>query len=75
MNKVHIHAPAHHFIGQVRQLGCRTWKTVGIKHSNAQGALADAVLSMNVNDKRARALMITESGYYDPVAVMEASRS
>ena len=75
MSKLHIHAPAHHFIGQVRATGCRSWSTVGVKYSDAQGALAHAVLSMSKNDKRARALMITDSGYYEPVVVMEANRS
>lgn len=72
---LHIHCPPHHFIGQVRGFGCRKWRTVTRNHASAESALSCAIDHMRQNDKRARVLLIDESGYYDPNLVMEAWRA
>ena len=74
MSNVDIHAPAHHFIGQVRGYGYRNWQTTTVKCNSAELAMSHAVLAMTTYHHRARVLIITESGYYEPNIVMEANR-
>lgn len=71
---IHIHAPKGHYIGQIRWYGHRKWETVTDKRDTAENAMAQAVLSMTDQHKRARVLFVDESGWYEPNVVMEATR-
>lgn len=70
---IHIHRPPSYYIGQVRARGARKWRSVTGKRKSMKSAMADAVLAMRDNDKRARVLLCTTCGYYEPVVVMEAA--
>lgn len=74
MTDTHIHAPPHYFLGQIRARGCQIWTTVTKPKKTGAQALSQAVLAMGPNDKRARALLIDKSGWYEAVVVMEANR-
>ena len=74
---MHILRVRGHYIGQVRGIGCRNWRTVTGKCRSAQGALSRTLAQMGRNDKRARALLMPNlemAGYYEPVVMMEARR-
>lgn len=73
MTTVHIHTPKGEYIGQVRGYGCRKWRTVSKGRRSAQRTLAAAVRKMKPSDKRARVLFCAE--WYEPVVLMEASRT
>jgi len=73
MTSLHIHAPKGEYVGQLRGYGCRKWRSVITTKNSAKHALAGAVRKMQKNDKRARVIFCAE--YYDPVVVMEASKS
>lgn len=74
---MHILRVRGHYIGQVRGIGCRNWRTITGKCRSAQGALARAVAQMGRDDKRARALLIPnlEMSWYEPTVMMEARRT
>lgn len=72
--KVHVLISRGHYIGQVRLFGHQKWETVTGERDNAENAMAQAVMSMTPNHKRARVLFIDGSGYYEPTIVMECSR-
>ena len=74
MSALHINAPLHYFIGQVRGYGCRKWVTVTRPKKTGKQALAQAVMAMGQDDKRARALLIVKNGWYEPTVVMEANK-
>lgn len=74
MSHIHILAPSGHYIGQTRRYGCRRWETVTGKSKSWRKALSNAVLKMRHEDKRARVLFISSSGYYDPILIAEASK-
>ena len=73
MSLVHIYRPTGHYIGQVRDYGCRNWKTVTGKHASMYIAMARAVMRME-QAHRGRVLLIVESGYYEPTVVMECKK-
>ena len=71
---IHINRPTGYYIGQTRRIGARRWSTVTGHCRSGEGALAAAVRTMRQDDKRARALFICDSGWYEPTIVMEAHR-
>lgn len=74
MTTVHIYAPAHYYLAQVRGIGCRNWRSLPDKYKYVQTAMCAAIMDMHENDKRARVLMIARDGYLDPIVVMEANK-
>jgi len=72
--RLHILIPKGSYLGQVRGIGCRRWRTVTGNCRSAQSALSRAVSAMGKRDKRARALFIDSSPYYEPHVAMEAHR-
>jgi len=72
VNRIHIHAPKGHYIGQVRLRGHQKWQTVTIECQNPEQAMSCAVLFMTSNHKRARVLFVVD--WYEPNVVMECSR-
>lgn len=70
---IHICWARGHYIGQVRKVGHRRWKTVTGKRRSAESALTAAASKMR-DMKRARVLFIDSSGWYGPNVVMEAVR-
>jgi len=72
---VHINRPRGHYVAQVRGRGCRLYRSVDNKeYATPEAALAKAVLAMKESDHRARALFITDDGWYEPHVAMEAHR-
>lgn len=74
---LHILRTRGYYIGQVRGIGCRHWRTVGRRRAECTRAMADALRSMRRRDKRARVLFCPtgESGsYYEPTLSMELRR-
>lgn len=72
---LHMTAPPQaFFLGQVRRYGAQTWETVTGKCTTPEGAMRKALLAMNPNDHRARAIWVTSCGWYEPKVVLEASR-
>jgi len=71
---IHVCVPRGYFVGQVRGIGCRKWRTVTGRCRDPRRALARAVCKMARDDKRARVLFIDRSGWYEPNLVMRASR-
>lgn len=69
---IHIHAPKGYYLGQIRLLGHQKWETVTGKRDTPENAMAQAVLSMTENHKRARVLFIAD--WYEPNIVMECKR-
>ena len=74
MSLIHINTPKGHYIGQIRLRGHRKWETVTPKRDTVENAMAQAVLSMTENHKRARVLFIDDSGYYEPTICFEGNR-
>lgn len=70
---LHIHAPSGIYIAQVRRRFERTWTQVGGEFKQNHRAQSTAAGSMVGDFVRARVLFCAE--WYDPVVVMEASRS
>lgn len=73
MELIHILRPSGYYIGQVRGLGCRLYRTVTGKCRSTESAMSKAVLKMKKNDKRVRVLFIDDSGWYEAMTKMEAS--
>jgi hypothetical protein len=73
-NVVHIHAPKGHYIGQVKRLWAKRWRTVTKDLLDAKTAMAIAVLRMDKDDHRARVLFIDDEGWYEPHVVIEATK-
>jgi hypothetical protein len=71
---VHIHAPKGHYIGQVKRLWAKRWRTVTLNLLDAKTAMAIAVLRMDKEDSRARVLFVDTDGWYEPHVVMECKR-
>lgn len=71
MTLVHIHQPKGHYIGQVRDYGCRNWQTVTSKHQSMYAAMARTVMMMQ-RAKHGRVLLIAE--WYEPVVMMECKK-
>lgn len=71
---IHILRSRGHYIGQIRMYGHQKWETVTDKRDTAENAMAQAVLSMTEDHKRARVLFIDDSGWYEPNIVMECKR-
>lgn len=71
---VHIHAPKGHYIGQVKKLWAKRWRTVTLDLLDAKTAMAIAVLRMEKEDSRARVLFIDDEGWYEPHVVMECNK-
>jgi hypothetical protein len=71
--QIHIHQPAGHYIGQVRKTGHRLWQTVTDEYRNPEAALLQLAPKMK-GMKRGRVLFIDDSGYYEPIVVMEVNR-
>lgn len=69
---IHIHKPAGHYIGQVRQQYERKWRTVTKEWQTPEKALSMAALKMAPTDKFARVIFVTE--WYDPMVAMEVTR-
>jgi len=63
---LHICVPRGHYIGQLRGVGCRRWRTVTGKCRSSRTALMRAVAKAGREDKRARTLFIDHSGWYEP---------
>lgn len=74
MTYVHINQPSGHYIGQVKALWAKRWRTVTKDLKDSKTAMAIAVLRMDENDARARVLFIDDGGWYEPTIVMEAKR-
>lgn len=70
---LHICWARGYYIGQVRSVGCRNWDTVTGRCRTPESALSRAALKMR-NRKRARALFVDTTGYYDPHVSIEAIR-
>jgi len=71
------YGPPGNYIGQVRGVGCRKWRTVTRRCGTAEAALSRAVCRMRHDDKRARALWVALAhveDWYGPHVAMEASR-
>lgn len=74
MNRVHIHAPAGKYFGQIRRYGFRKWEDATLGCRTAEQAMATAVLCMTANHHRARVYFRTDDGWYEPTIVMECKR-
>lgn len=72
-SNLHINWARGYYIGQVRSVGCRKWDTVTGRCQTAESALSRAALKMR-HRKRARALFVDTTGYYDPHVSIEATR-
>lgn len=70
---LHLNVARGYWIGQVRTAGCRKWDTVTGRCRSPESALSLAALSMK-GRKRARALFVDISGWYDPHVSIEAKR-
>jgi hypothetical protein len=78
MSTLHILRTTGHYIGQVRGIGCRNWRTVTGRCREPTKALSKAVTCMGDRDKRARALYVPTGdtgSYYGPSLAMEARRA
>ena len=73
MTAIHINRPSGEYIGQVKRIGARTWRTVIKTKNSAKHAMAGAVKRMADGDKRVRVIFCAE--WYDPVVVMEGWKS
>lgn len=76
--QVHILRTDGYFIGQVRGIGCRNWRTITGKCRTGSSALAAAVIKMRASDKRARSIFVPTGdtgSYYGPSIDMEARRT
>ena len=74
---LHVLRTPGHYIGQVRGIGCRNWRTVTGHCRSAESALSQAIAKMVRNDKRARCLYVPTGetgGWYGPTLAMEARR-
>ena len=69
---VHICRPRGYYIGQLRGIGCRRWRTVTGHCRSDMGALRNAISKAGRDDKRARTLFIDRSGWYEPNLGAEA---
>jgi hypothetical protein len=69
---VHICRPSGYYIGQLRRVGCRNWRTVTGHHRTSTAALRRALIHAGREDKRARTLFIDRSGWYEPSLGAEA---
>lgn len=74
MRILHIHAPSGYYLGQVKRLWEKRWRTVTLELTEAKTAMAIAVLRMEKEDSRARVIFCTHDGYYDPNVVMELKK-
>ena len=72
MTHIHINRPRGHYVGQVRDPYCKTWRTVTGRCRSGRSALAKAVLHARRYNMKARALLIDRSYYYEPIVVGEA---
>ena len=78
MSKQRPASPLHilwahgHYIGQVRAIGCRNWKTVTGRCRTAESALSLAAARMK-GMKRARVIFIDDNPDYDGHVSMEAA--
>lgn len=72
ITNVHILRPRGYFIGQLRGIGCRKWRTVTGRCRSSLGALRHAISKARRDDKRARTLFIDRSGWYEPNLGAEA---
>jgi hypothetical protein len=74
MSDVHIHRVPGKYLGQVRDRGCRRWRTVTRYCQTAEAAMVKTILRMN-GATRARVLWVDAGdGWYEPHVAMEASR-
>lgn len=73
IHNLHICWSRGHYLGQIRRAGARRWQTVTGRCKSAESALSKAALKMH-DMKRARALFVDSSGWYEPNVVMEARR-
>lgn len=71
---VHVNVPSGYYIGQVRRIGCRNWRTVTKNLQCPKRAMSKAVMAMLRDDKRCRVLFVPRLGYYEPTVVMDAKR-
>lgn len=72
MNNVHIHAPAGHYLGQIKYRWAKQWTTVTHHLTDPKTAMAIAVLRMEKKHNLARVIFVTDDGWYDPNVVMTA---
>lgn len=75
MSILHICVPRGYYLGQVRGIGCRNWRSVTGRCRKPEAALSKAVAIMRRDDKRARVLFVDTGGWYGPNLVMEANRA
>lgn len=74
---VHVHCTTGYYLGQLRGIGCRNWRSVTGKCKTPESALSRACAHMKRDDKRARVLYVPtgENGsWYGPTVSMEARR-
>lgn len=71
-SRLHVCIPRGYYIGQLRLVGCRRWRTVTGRCKSYQSALSAAARKMRYEDKRARVLFIDTSGWYEPTLIIEA---
>ena len=71
---LHIHAPKGFYLGQIRRRYARKFQTVTRELTEANTALAIAVLRWDKSHSEARVIFCTHDGYYQPHVVMEAKR-
>ena len=75
---IHVLRTTGYYVGQVRRIGCRTWRTVTGKHTHPESAFAVAAHKMEREDKRVRVLLIPTGdtgSYYGPSIMMEGKRT
>jgi hypothetical protein len=78
MSTLHVLRTTGYYLGQVRGIGCRNWRSVTGQCKSATHALERALRLMRESDKRARVLYMPtgENGsWYEPTVAMEARRT
>lgn len=72
---VHVNRTGGAFIGQLRGIGCRNWRTVTGRCKTPEYALAAAARKMQRDDHRVRVLFDpTQPSYYGPTQVLDCKR-
>lgn len=72
--KIHVCIPEGHYIGQLRTIGHRRWRTVTGRCRSLESAGSLAMKRMAYDDKRVRVLFVpTPPSYYDPNIVFEGA--
>lgn len=68
---IHIFAPRSYYIGQLRGIGCRRWRTMTGRCRSSNAALVRAVRKASRDDKRVRTLLCSYNPYLEPLVYAE----